>query len=131
MNKAKYVMVPFAAALIAGAAACGTVHSTVPPQAKASIQGLANVPGADAQSILIRAGVPIHGTPAQQIAFGKAMLVKANRQALAQKLAIPAQNKSAFQAAVLGAAEHGHLSTHQGRVTFFDVTFPNLVKQYQ
>lgn len=131
MNKKKsYILAPFAAAAIVAAAACGPSH-TVTPQAKSSVSALANVPGADAKAMLIKAGVPINGTPAQQIAFGKSMFHKANRKALAEKLGIPTQNRDAFEAAVLGAAEHGHLSTHQGRVTFLDVTLPGLVGKYQ
>jgi len=74
--------------------------------------------------------VPIGGSPAAQIAFGKAMLTKANRHALAQKLKIPPQNQAAFEAAILGLAEQSNLLTHDGRVAFVN-GLANLVRQYQ
>lgn len=132
MKFKKYLAAAIATPLLVGAAACSpTHHAATTPQAKASVSALASVPGADAQAMLIRAGVPVNGTPAQQIAFGKSMLTKSGRDNLVKKLEIPQANKDAFEAAVLGAAEHDHLSTHAGRVTFFDTTLPNLVNQYQ
>ena len=125
--KYKYITGPLAVALIAIplATAChGT--TTASPQAKASVSALASVPGADARQILITAGVPINGNSAKQIAFGKAMLVKANREALAKKLAIPAQNKMTFEANALTAAKADDVFTHAGCVKFFDTDLPNL-----
>lgn len=132
MKFKKYLAAAIATPLLVGAAACHSSNGALSaPQAKASVSALASVPGADAQAILIRAGVPVNGSPAQQIAFGKAMLTKSGRDNLVKKLEIPPANKDAFEAAVLGAAEHSHLATHTGRVTFFDTTLPNLVNQYQ
>ena len=54
------------------------------------------------------------------------MLVKANREALAKKLAIPAQNKMTFEANALTAAKADDVFTHAGRVKFFDADLPNL-----
>lgn len=117
-----------AAGLLAG---CGNSSSSssghVPAGLASSAGALASVPGADAKQVLIRAGVPVSGTSAQQIAFGRAMLVKSSRKALAEKLAIPPQNKAVFEASLLDAAKADHVLTkHTGRVKFFDVDLPNL-----
>lgn len=125
MNK-KYLAIPVIAGVIAGAAACGPTHS-VTPQQKASVSALANVPGADAESVLIRAGVPINGTSAQQIAFFNSMKIKANREALAVKLQIPPQNKTAFDAALLD----GIKKDWRHPVTkFLDVDLPNAYARF-
>ena len=124
MRKAFYGL---GAALLVGAVACGPAHSHLTPQAKATVSALASVPGADAQQILIRAGVPINGTSGQQIAFAKAMMHRVNRDALAQKLQIPQQNRSAFEAALLTAAKADHvLTSHAGRVKWLTMDLPNL-----
>lgn len=115
-----------AVALATGCAAKSSSLSADAPALKASASALASVPGADAKQILITAGVPINGNSAQQIAFGKAMLTKANRDALYAKLGIPPQNKDAFEANLLTAAKADHLFTHDGRVKFFDNDLPNI-----
>lgn len=125
MNK-KILLAPVAAALIAGAVACGPTHTTS-PQAKASVSALASVPGADAKQVLIHAGVPINGTSAQQIAFFKSMSVKANREALAVKLHIPPQNKAPFEAALLDAAKQDY---RHPVTQFLDKDLPNLYARY-
>lgn len=113
-----------------GSASTGMAHRPLP---RASVSALASVPGADARQVLIRAGVPVHGTSAQQLAFGKAMLSKGNRKALAQKLAIPPARRPAFEAAVLDAAKGDHVlkpGNKAGRVKFFDRDLPGLLARF-
>lgn len=123
----KYIAAPFAAALIIGAVAGCHTTPTASPQAKASVSALASVPGADAKSVLIKAGVPINGTSAQQIAFFKSMSVKSNRETLAKKLQIPAMNKDAFEAALLDAAKQDY---RHPITKFLDVDLPNIYARY-
>lgn len=97
----------------------------VPSALASSAHALASVPGADAKQVLIRAGVPVNGSSAQQVLWAKSMAVTANRHALAVKLAIPPQNKTAFEAALLTAVKNdGYLHSHADRVEFFDVNLP-------
>lgn len=131
----KYITGTIAGALIAVAALTGCKSSSAPAashsQAKATVSALASVPGADAKQVLIHAGVPINGTSAQQITFVKSFLAsKTFRDALYVKLGIPPQNKSAFQSKLLDAAKADHvLTSHTGRVKFFDVDFGNIYAQ--
>lgn len=104
-------------------------HDT--PQAKASISALASIPGADAKAMLVKAGVPVNGTSAQQLAFARSMLVKTSRDQLAAKLEIPRASRAAFEASLLDAARTDHLRTHAGRVKFLDADLPGLVARYQ
>lgn len=126
----KYTMIAGAALTAALAAGCSThsASSATSPFKGPSASALASVPGADAKQVLIRAGVPVNGTSAQQLAFGRAMMVQANRQTLAAKLAIPAGPKrNAFEAALVTAAKGDHvLTSHQGRVKFLDQDVENI-----
>lgn len=83
------------------------------------------------EQILIKDGVPVNGSPAAQIAFAKGLDSKSGRQAFEQKLAIPPAKRPAFEAALLGAVEKGHVTSKAGRTTLFEVTLPKLVQQYQ
>jgi hypothetical protein len=53
------------------------------------------------------------------------------RVAIENKVGIPPKNRSAFEAAVLGAAEKTNLTSKGNRETFLEVTLPGIVKQYQ
>lgn len=124
-------VIPFV--LLAG---CGKSHTSgqvVPPSLHAS--ALASIPGftngkADGEKMLVKAGVPVHGTTMQQVQFIQSLKDKSNRQALAVKLGIPKSNRQAFYAAVLGDLEKDHVTTHAGRVQFI-TDLENQVVQYQ
>lgn len=120
-----------ACAALAGCGGTEASHSAVPVMPRASVSALAAVPGADGRQVLVRAGVPVNGTSAQQLAFARSMAVKGNRQALAQRLAIPPAQRPAFEAALLDAVKRDHfLKAHANRVQFFDRDLPGLLARY-
>jgi hypothetical protein len=67
----------------------------------------------------------------QQIQVADSLKSKSGRTAFADKCGVPPQNKKQFEAAVLSAAEAGHLTTHAGRTTFFSVTLPKIIEENQ
>ena len=70
-------------------------------------------------------------TPAGQLALAHSLTTPAGRAALSDKCGIPPQRRAAFEQALLAAGENGHLTTHAGRVTFFEVTVPHLIEVNQ
>ena len=57
--------------------------------------------------------------------------VVAARTKLFDCLGIPQQSRTAFKNDALTAAEHAKLTTHAGRVTYFEETLPGLVLKYK
>jgi hypothetical protein len=105
-------------------AACGPGHSAA-LHADASSSAVKN----SAQTTTQLLGVP--SNPVGQVAYAHQLLTHNGRVAIENKVGIPPKNRSAFEAAVLGAAEKGHLTNKGDRTTFLEVTLPKLVKQYQ
>lgn len=70
-------------------------------------------------------------TPVAQITLAKSLTTPAGRAALSNKCGIPPQRRSAFEEQLLAAGENGHLTTHAGRVTFFEVTVPHIIEVNQ
>lgn len=66
-----------------------------------------------------------------QIQVANSLKSKSGRTAFADKCGVPPQNKKAFEAAVLNAAEAGHLTTHAGRTVFFSTTLPKIIEENQ
>lgn len=112
MIRNKHIAVALSALAVVALAACGGHQSH-----SVHVLATSSAVRADAQTgiaILAKDGVPVHGSAAQQIAFGRTLMTKSGRKALAVKLAIPKANRPAFEAAVLNAAEHDHLRTEAG-----------------
>lgn len=131
----KHITKRTAMALIAGLALLAIIMLTG-CQKSASVRANATSSAAKAEaqtteSILVKDGIPVNGTPGQQLAFAKTLRTHAGRVAAEDKLKIPAANRAGFEAALLGDVEHGHLLTKAGRATFFQVTLPKQVEQYQ
>ena len=83
---------------------------------------------ADAKALAAKC-IPAGAT--SQIQVADSLKSKSGRTAFADKCGVPPQNKKAFEAAVLSAAEAGHLSTHAGRTAFFSVTLPKIIEENQ
>ena len=66
-----------------------------------------------------------------QVKLVKSLGTKAGRNALLTKCGIPPERREVTEAKILNAMEHGHLSTHDGRVTFFTVTLPTIIAAEQ
>jgi hypothetical protein len=111
------------------AAGCSSHHSTL------AAHPLASIPGYDkaaAVQILTADGIPVHGTSAQQLAFGRTLLTKTARQQLAVKLAIPKANRKPFEADLLTDAKSDHVLTSKaGRVKLLEQDLPGLLEKYQ
>ena len=105
-------------------AACGPSH-TASLHADASSSAVKN--GATTTTQLL--GVP--SNPVGQVAYVHQLMTHSGRTAIENKVGIPPKNRSAFEAAVLGAAEKTNLMNKGNRSTFLEVTLPALVKQYQ
>jgi len=131
------------AAVLALAAGCTSKASGDSAAAKGAVASATANPTVSAEMTQAKALVAhcFAGTPVQQVhqvhlvfassATGKnGPAVVAARDKLFSCLHIsdPAQ-RQAFTNAALTAAEHGHLTTHAGRVTYFEVTLPQLVLQ--
>jgi hypothetical protein len=110
----------------AGVIACnGTTASIAPHSISASQSAMAR---ANAKALAAKC---IPATGIAQIQLADSLKAKAGRTAFAAKCGVPPQNKQAFEAAVLTAAEHGKLSTHAGRTVFFSVTLPRIIEENQ
>lgn len=117
-----------AIALVVGIAACGPAKtgSLGPnvPKVNASQSAVAK---SDAKALA--KCLPTGAT--QQIELAHSLTTHSGREALTDKCGIPASKKSSFEAAVLNAAETGHLTSKAGRTTFFSMTLPKIVEANQ
>lgn len=102
-------------------AACGSTHYH--PSAAQKEQGRADVKALAAKCI------PSSGLA--QLSLLHSLESRSGRQGLEARCGIPPARKAAFEAQVLSAAEHGHLASHAGRVTFFEITLPKIVEANQ
>lgn len=73
----------------------------------------------------------IPGSAVAQVRLAQSLATKGGRQALITRCGIPPQHKAAFEAEVLSAVEHGHLTTKGGRTEFFSVTLPAIIVKEQ
>ena len=73
----------------------------------------------------------IPSDPMGQISLAKSLATTSGRSALVAKCGIPQSNRADAEAKILGAAEHGHLTTKNGRTQFFTVTLPTIIEQEQ
>lgn len=105
-------------------AACSPQHSTA-LHADVKSSGVQNAAQVEKQ----RLGIP--SSSLGQIEYAHNLLTPAGRHAVEIKAGIPAKNRQAFEAAVLGAAESGHLGNAGNRTTFLEVTLPALALKYQ
>jgi hypothetical protein len=106
-----------------GAVACGPGHSTS-LKVSASQSAAAKANAKDLTKCIPSGSL-------QQIELAKSLSTHSGRETLINMCGIPAKNKTAFEAAVLSAAETGHLTTSSGRSTFFNVTLPQIIEKYQ
>lgn len=111
-------------ALTVGLAACSPAKTTTLHVNPSSSAVKSNA--ATAQQVL---GIP--SNPVGQVAYVHQLLTHNGRVAVENKVGIPGSNRSAFEAAVLGAAEHTNLANSGNRATFLEVTLPALVVKYQ
>lgn len=70
-------------------------------------------------------------SPVAQLTLAKSLTTPGGRATLSEKCGIPPQRRAAFEEALLAAGENGHLTTHAGRVTYFEVTVPHLIEVNQ
>jgi hypothetical protein len=106
-------------------AACGPSKGSAALHADASSSAVKN----SAQTTTQLLGVP--SNPVGQVAYAHQLMTHNGRVAIENKVGIPPKNRSAFEAAVLGAAEKTNLTSKGNRETFLEVTLPGIVKQYQ
>ena len=104
--------------------ACSPTHSTPQVHVNASQSAVAK---SDAKALA--KCLPTGAT--QQIEVAHSLTTHSGREALAGKCGIPASRKAAFEAQLLAAGENGHLTTHAGRTTFFEVTVPHIIELNQ
>lgn len=110
-----------AAIAVAGCHSSSSVHAAATGTAAAQAkQDLANISAKCGTS-----------SAAGQLAAAKAMTTHNGRQALFAKCGVPKANRPALEAKALDAAEHAHLTTHEGRVNYFTLTLPTLIEQAQ
>jgi hypothetical protein len=109
--------------IVIGAAACGPAHTTAykvnasqSAQAKSDAKSLAEC---------------LPQNSLAQLQLIKSLDTAKGRDQLVAMCGIAPNKKQAFEAAVLSAAESGHLTTSAGRNTFVTVTLPQLVKENQ
>lgn len=119
------VPVLLGAALAIGASACNGHTAASQHSVTASQSAVAR---ADAKALAAKC-IPAGATA--QIKLADSLKSKTGRTAFAQTCGVPPAHKQAFEAAVLNAAEAGHLSTKAGRSTFFSVTLPKIVEENQ
>jgi hypothetical protein len=113
------------AALGAGVMGCNSHTAASSHHVSASQSQMAKT---DAKALAAKC-LPNGATAQLQVA--DSLKSASGRTAFADKCGVPPQNKKAFEAAVLNAAEAGHLSTHAGRSTFFSVTLPKIIEENQ
>ena len=112
-------------ALTVGLAACSPAKSSSALHADANSTAVKS----QTQTATQLLGVP--SNPVGQVAYVHQLLTHSGRVAIETRVGIPPKNRSAFEAAVLGAAEKTNLTSTGNRHTFLEVTLPKLVKQYQ
>jgi hypothetical protein len=100
--------------------ACGKTTASVSASTSAAAKG-------DAKAL----SKCLPQTPVAQLTLAKSLTSTAGRTKLADSCGIPPQRRAAFEEALLAAGENGHLTTHAGRVTFFEVTVPHLIEVNQ
>lgn len=129
MNTKSLAAAGIAAVLAVILAACGGGGSsasssrTISPSESAAIA----TAKAAAQDYLAKC---IPTDAAHQILLGKSLLTKDGRSKFAACLAIPPENRSAFEAAALAAAEKVKWTDKDQRRMFFTVTLPGLAAKY-
>ena len=134
---------------VSAAAACGPSHSKPAGShlnsdfrsAAANPTTSANLSHDKGQAkALIAKCIP--GTPVQQLRTVHLLLftsehgpsgqqVTATRSKVFSCMGVPADQRANFKNAALTDAEHAHLNTTQGSATYFEVTLPALLQQYQ
>jgi hypothetical protein len=118
-----------AAAAVTGLAACGSSYGSgsssyqqLTPQERA-------LASADAKALAAKC---IPTSAAAQIKLAASLKSRPGRVALEDKCGVPPANKAAFEADVLSAVEHGHLTKGASyRKVFFTVTLPKIVEENQ
>lgn len=118
------VAVAGVAALTVGLAACSPAKTT-------SLHADASSSAVKSQAMTAQQLLGVPSNPVGQIAYAHQLLTHNGRVAIADKVGIPPKNRSAFEAAVLGAAEKTNLANSRDRDLFLGKTLPALVKQYQ
>lgn len=121
----RHGLAPVILGLAVGAGVMGCNSHTAASHVSASQSQVAK---SDAKALLAKC-LPTGATAQLQVA--DSLKSKAGRTAFAAKCGVPPQNKKAFEAAVLSAAESGHLTTKAGRTTFFSVTLPKIIEENQ
>lgn len=122
MNKTLASVVA-AAAFTAALAGCHSGSSSHPAASLAVRSG-----EAQARTYLSKC-IPSSGVG--QVNLGRKLLTKDGRKAFGECLAIPKDQRSAFEGALLAAAEHVKWSDKTQRTTFFTVTAPGLAEHYR
>lgn len=118
-----------AAIAVAALAGCHSGSGTGSAKAKAAASSTAvQTTKKNLEAITAKCGT---GSAAGQIAAVKDLRTKAGRARLWAKCGVPAAKRSAVQTQALDAAEHAHLTTHAGRVTYFEVTLPAIIERNQ
>ena len=113
-------------------AACGHGSGKLKADAaKASARATSSAVQADKVQAQQLAKQCLPASETAQLRLAEPAKGKAGRQAVDRCLAIPPQNRQAFDDALLNAAVHGHLSTKAGRDAFAAVTVPQLVVKYR
>jgi hypothetical protein len=116
-----------AVAAIALAACGGKTGSGVPAVPTTfgpSVSAAASAAKADLGVISKNCGT---ATAAGQVAAAKDVLTSDGRAKLMAKCGIPEDQRKALGTQLLAAAEKAHLTTHAGRVTYFEVTMPGMI----
>lgn len=121
----KRAAMPLAISAAIGAGVMGCNSHTSASHVSASQSQVAK---SDAKALLAKC-IPTGAT--QQLQVASSLKSKAGRSVFAGKCGVPPQNKKAFEAAVLTAAESGHLTTKAGRTKFFSVTLPKIIEENQ
>jgi len=122
------------AGAITAAASLGACQNTHSDGASSKAKAMASSTAAQQVQQDIKRCIPTSGFA--QLQLGKHLMSdtaahpNGSRDALAQCVGITKANKQPFENDVINAAERGHLLTHAGRVTFFQVTLPAIVAKY-
>ena len=122
--------------ILAGVALAGVTALTVglaacSPAKSSALHADANSTAVKSQTQTATQLLGVPSNPVGQVAYVHQLLTHSGRVAIETRVGIPPKNRSAFEAAVLGAAEKTNLTSTGNRHTFLEVTLPKLVKQYQ
>lgn len=113
-----------AAVLAAALAGCQSSSSSSHPAASLAVRS----GEAQARTYLSKC-IPSSGIG--QVNLGRKLLTKDGRKAFGECLAIPKDQRSAFEGALLTAAEHVKWKDKKQRIQFFTVTAPALAEHYR